>query len=401
MRYRFNPFRSMGAARTGAARIETSRTAPAAFHRSLEGYDPTPLQVCPGLAGNLGLGNLYVKDESRRFGLKAFKALGASWALHRQMEECARIGSPWPAVVATATDGNHGRAVAWAARRAGLEAVIFIPAHSVPARVEAIRGQGARVVLVDGTYDEAVDRCAAESARNGWQVIADTGYQGYMEIPLRVAEGYSTLFVESEEQIAARSLPAPDLVIVQGGVGALAAAAVDHYADRPDPPPVLAVVEPIEADCLLESIASKDGQPRPARGRQRSIMAGLNCGRVSLAAWPTLRNGVDLFLSIEDRFAEEAMRRLAHPPAGDPATEAGESGAAGVAGLMALLTDAAFGEARSRLGLSDRSVAMAINTEGATDPESYRRIVGSRPDGTMPADARPGGVKPGGPAPLP
>ena len=385
MRYRFNPYRSQDVARTAGAATESSQTGPVvAFHRSLEGYSPAPLQVCPSLARSLGLGNLYVKDESERFGLKAFKALGASWALHRTLEECARNGSRRPAVVATATDGNHGRAVAWAARRAGLEAVIFIPARSVPARVEAIRGEQARVVLVDGTYDAAVDRCAAESARNGWQVIADTGYPGNLEVPRWVTEGYSTLFAEADEQMAARSLPPPDLVIVQGGVGALAAAAVDHFSGRRAAPPVLAVVEPIDADCLLESIASEDGLPRPARGLQRSIMAGLNCGRASLVAWPVLRRGIDLFLSIEDRFAEEAMRRLARPAAGDPAIEAGESGAAGVAGLMALLTDAAFGEARARLGLSSRSVAMAINTEGATDPESYRRIVGITPCGPAP-----------------
>jgi diaminopropionate ammonia-lyase len=348
------------------------------FHRTLPGYAPTPLHVCPGLAGSLGLGGLYVKDESRRFGLKAFKGLGASWALHRLRQQRRAEGAPPPAAVATATDGNHGRAVAWAARRAGLPATIYIPAASAPARLEAIRREGARVVLVEGTYDDAVRRCADDSRESGWQVIADTGYEGYLEIPLLVAEGYNTLFMEADAQIEAGSLPPPDLLIVQGGVGALASAAV-HHVRTSGPRPAIAVVEPVDADCLLESIASPDGRPRAARGHQTSIMAGLNCGLVSLAAWPSLRTGVDLFFSIEDRFAEEAMRRLHHGVGGDPSIEAGESGAAGLAGLIALATEEAFREARRRLLVPGRTTAMVLNTEGATDPVSYERIVGTPP----------------------
>jgi diaminopropionate ammonia-lyase len=394
MRFVFNPFLRADAA--GAASPDetaaqargafapphqaagTSRQAVLQFHRSLPGYAPTPLHACPGLARSLGLAHLHVKDESRRFGLKAFKGLGASWALHRLLEDRRAAGAPPPRAVATATDGNHGRALAWAARREGIEAIVFIPAGSAAARIEAIRGEGARVVPVEGTYDDAVRRCAEESAENGWQVIADTGYEGYLDIPRLVAEGYSTLFAEAEEQIEVQHLERPGLVIVQGGVGALASAAVDHYR-RHHPRPIIAVVEPVDADCLLESIASPDGRPRPARGRQASIMAGLNCGTASLAAWPVLRDGVDLFLSIEDRFAEEAMRRFHRPAAGDPPIEAGESGAAGLAGLIALAADPAFRAARERLALSARTAALVINTEGATDPVSFRRIVGADP----------------------
>jgi len=374
MRFVFNPFLRPD----DGATAPPPRAAVLEFHRSLPEYSPTPLHACPGLARSLGLGNVYVKDESRRFGLKAFKGLGASWALHRFLLDCRAAGAPPPPAVATATDGNHGRAVAWAARRAGLPATIFIPAGSAPARIEAIRGEGADAALVEGTYDDAVRRCAEESDRNGWQVIADTGYAQYMEIPRLVAEGYSTLFMEADTQLDASSWPRPDLVIVQGGVGALAAAAVEHYR-RHQARPALAVVEPVDADCLLESIASPDGRPRPARGRQASIMAGLNCGSVSLAAWPALRRGIDLFFSIEDRFAEEAMRRLFLPVAGDPSIEAGESGAAGLAGLIALVTDGAFRGAREKLALSERTVVMVINTEGATDPAAFRRIAGRGP----------------------
>lgn len=355
-----------------------ARQAALAFHRSLPGYAPTPLHSLPALARASGLSRIYLKDEAHRFNLKSFKALGASWALHELVAARGTAGQPPLSTVSTATDGNHGRAVAWAARQARLAAVVFIPAHAAKARIEAIRAEGAQVIPVDGTYDDAVRRCAVESAAAGHQVIADTGYEGYMEIPRLVAQGYRTLFDECDAQLEERSLPQPDLVFVQGGVGALAAAAVDHYRARREPP-LLVVVEPVDADCLLESILSDDGQPREARGRQASIMAGLNCGRVSLAAWPTLRRGANLFLSIEDRFAEAAMRRLHQAPDGDPRIEAGESGAAGLAGLLALVQSEEFDAARARLRMSEKTVALLINTEGATDPAGFRRIVGCEP----------------------
>lgn len=339
------------------------------FHRSLPGYAPTPLQNLRGLASALGIGGLLVKDESQRFGLKAFKVLGASWALHRLREE--RSG---PFTVATATDGNHGRAVAWAARRLALPAVIFIPAYSAKARVENIRREGARVELVQGHYDDAVRRCAEASAANDWQVVADVGYEGYLEIPHWISEGYSTLFAEIEEQREDAGLPAPDVVLIQAGVGGLLHAAVDHFRSR-DGQPILVSVEPDEADALYRSIDSPDGQPVTSPGSQRSIMAGLNCGAVSLAAWPSNRLGVELFITIQDRYAEAAMLRLARPQGGDPVIEAGESGAAGLAGLLALLESPELSEAKRFLALGPHSDVLVINTEGATDPEGYRRVV--------------------------
>ncbi len=341
------------------------------FHQSLPGYAPTPLCQLPGLAGVLGLGGLQVKDESQRFGLKAFKALGASWALDRLL-----ASGDAPLTVATATDGNHGRALAWAAARAGVASVVFIPAHSASARVESIRREGARVELVQGTYDEAVRRCAAESVANGWAVVADVGYQGYLEIPHWIAEGYSTLFAEIEEERVRNESPDPQVVFVQAGVGGLLHAAIDHYRTRASQP-TLVSVEPVKADALFASINSPDGQPVVSRGGQDSIMAGLNCGEVSLAAWPSIRSGVELFLAIEDRFAESAMRRLARPIEGDPMIEAGESGAAGMAGLLAVLEAPELEEARRFLGLGPDSQVLLINTEGATDPEGFRRVLAS------------------------
>ena len=307
-----------------------------AFHRSLEGYRPTPLTSCPRAAAALGIGSLYVKDESARFGLNAFKALGASWAM-------SRTAAP---AFSTATDGNHGRAVAWMARRMGSAAHVFVPRNTpIPRRV-LIEREGAYVHVIDGTYDDAVRACAAESAAQNWQVIADTGYPGYLEIPQLVVEGYSTLFAEYAEQECER----PDLVFIQGGVGGLLSAAVGHFGG---PPPRLIAVEPLDADCLLESISSADGQPRTARGAQNSIMQGLNCGEVSLSAWPTVRHGVDLFVAIEDALAREAMELIAP-------VDSGESGAAGVAGLIAVCRQPVL---RQQLSLGPETRVFAVNTE--------------------------------------
>jgi diaminopropionate ammonia-lyase len=363
MSARVNPFFTPGVF------PDPPREAVREFHRSLPGYVATQLVDLPGLAGSLGLGSVYLKNEGQRFGLEAFKALGASWALHQ-----IRRAGEGPMTVSSATDGNHGRAVAWAARQLGLPAVIFIPAHSAPARIDKIRGEGARVELVQGTYDDAVHRCAQESERNGWQVVADVGYEGYLDIPNQIVEGYATLFQEIDEQLEMYARSAPNLVVVQAGVGSLLHAAVSHYRARADQP-MMIVVEPVQSDPLFASINSEDGRPTPSAGRQDSIMAGLNCGNVSLAAWPTIRRGVELFMTVSDRYAALAMRRLAHPVAPDPRIVAGESGAAGLAGVLALLEVPELRSARQFAHLGPATRLLVINTEGATDPDGYRRVV--------------------------
>ena len=367
MRFRVNPFRST---ESGTPR---DRNAIRRFHESLPGYRPTPLVRLPALARATGMQSLYLKDESSRFGLDAFKGLGASWAMHLLLEARAGLRT-----VSSATDGNHGRAVAWTARRLGLEAVIFMTAHSAPARIEAIRREGAEVVLVDGTYDDAVRICAERSAAEGWQVVADVGYPGYLEIPEWIADGYETLFAETTEQLVERQWPWPDVVVLQAGVGGFAAAGVRHLRSRPHPPRI-AVVEPVDADPLLTSALTDDGSPAVSGGGQQSIMACLNCGTVSLSAWPVLRAGVDVFFSISDEWAAEAMRCLGRGAAGDPRVTAGESGSAGLAGLLALMAGPELAGAREALGLGPSTTVLLVNTEGATDPVSYRRIVGSDP----------------------
>jgi diaminopropionate ammonia-lyase len=333
MKWNWNRFREPG---QGAAQDSEA----CGFHRGMAAYRVTPLVACPRAAAALGIGALWVKDESARFGLNAFKSLGASWAMSRIARERGAVPD-----FAAATDGNHGRAVAWMARRMGARAHIFVPRNTPPARRALIQGEGARVHVIEGSYDDAVRACAAESAACGWQVVADTGYDGYLKIPRWVVEGYGTLFAEYAEQ----EVEPPDVVFVQGGVGGLLCAAIRHFSSGPK----IVSVEPLDADCLRESIASPDGEPRTAKGSQNSIMHGLNCGEVSLTAWPEIRRGADLFLAIEDELATEAMELLAP-------MDSGESGAAGVAGLIAVCREPSL---RGELGIGPQTRVFAINTE--------------------------------------
>lgn len=366
MRYAINRFRVPD----GLAPNDDLRS----FHRTLPGYAPTPLWSLTGLASALGVRSIHLKDESHRLGLQAFKGLGASWALHRLQRE----GRLTTGRVATASEGNHGRGVAWAARQLGLSATVFMPARTAPARIAAIEGEGATVMLVDGSYDDAVRACAARSEQEGWQVVADVAYAGYTEIPEWIVEGYGTIFAEVDDQLRAGGHAEPTVVIIQAGVGGIAAAAVRHYTAREEQPS-LAVVEPEEAAPLLASAMTPDGTPAPASGRLQTIMSCLNCGTVSLTAWPVVRRGADIFFTIEDSHAASAMRRLAHPEPGDPRVVAGQSGAAGLGGLLALCSEPALAGARETLGLDATARVLLVSTEGAIDPVGWEQIVGERP----------------------
>lgn len=361
------------------------KRAPIDFHRRLPGYQTTPLRDVPGLARLLGIGQVLVKDESSRLGLPAFKILGASWAVYRALE--ARAGGtlePWrtidelvarlaplkPLTLATATDGNHGRAVARVAALFGFAARIYVPAGTAPARIEGIASEGARVEVVDGTYDDAVAR-AAQDASERCLVISDTSWPGYEEIPRWVMEGYSTIMTEIDDALAEHGEKSPDVVAVQFGIGALAAAVVRHYHQtaRETCKKILSV-EPLHAACALASMEA--GEIVTVPGPHDSIMAGLNCGRPSIVAWPIVSTGIDAFIAIPDERAREAMRALA-----GVGIVAGETGAAGLAGLIELLTGTKSAQHREALGLDERSRALILVTEGATDPTAYQRIVSS------------------------
>ncbi len=320
-------------------------------------YEPTPLKSAHRLAARLKVASVKVKDESGRFGLGSFKALGGAYGC---------TGTPAGSTVACASDGNHGRAVAWGARKFGLRAVIYLPAHVTEGRAAAIRSFGAEVVRVDGEYDDAVAQASSDTQANGWRVISDTSWPGYVETPRVVMAGYTVMVEEVHE--AHR----PTHVFVQGGVGGLAAAVVGHFWARLGPDrPVAVVVEPDTADGLYRSAVA--GEPRAATGSLHTIMAGLSCREVSPLAWKVLDAGAHAFMTVRDDGVAPLMRAAANGTPGEP-FEGGESG---VAGLLGLIRAARDGDFRRAIGLNERSRVLAFNTEGATDPELYARIVGT------------------------
>ncbi len=361
------------------------------LHRSLTGYAKTPLIERPALAKHLGIRKLYVKDEAHRFGINAFKPLGASYAIFRYLKDQweSRFGDHFgvdvfqdPAQLTrlgaktfcAATDGNHGRAVAWTARILTQRAVIYMPENTVRARVESIENEGGVVVLVNGTFDDCVARCDKDAKANGWVSISDTAFEGYMEIPKYIMAGYSTIFHELD-QINTPEKPRVDLVLLQAGVGGFAAAGSWFYTHRyGNRRPYLVCVEPTESDCFLESILKGKGMPKATLGDQTSIMAGLNCGIPSLAAWPIVKDAMHAFVAIDDCYAEEAMRAYYHVQGNDTPIISGESGASGLAGLIALCGDETLKPIRDRINLPDCSVLL-VNTEGDTDPVNFNRII--------------------------
>jgi len=361
---------------------------PWGLHQKLPGYQPTPLRQLDDLARIAGVSAVHLKDESNRFGLPAYKILGASWATLRILERMLGAAlEPWTTVdqlrerlvplgrlqLITMTDGNHGRGVARVARWLGYAAEIFVPRGTAQARIEGIESEGAVVTIVEGTYDDAVER-AASSVAPGVILVSDHGWPGFEEVPSWVAEGYETIFLEIERQIAEQQSAPPDLVLVQIGVGTLASAVVAHFrAEGRATFPTLVGVEPTGAACALHSIEA--GKPVMLHaGADASIMAGLNCGTPSTAAWPALEDGIDAYLEIEDERAREAMRLLAAS-----GVVAGESGAASTGGLLELMKGVATRRVREALEVGPATRVLLISTEGATDPVSYQQIVGRSP----------------------
>jgi diaminopropionate ammonia-lyase len=356
--------------------------APLELHRRLLGYEPTPLRDASRLAARLRVARVWVKDESSRLGLPSFKILGASWATYRALEQQLGGLGPWESVpdlrarlatrgplgLVAATDGNHGRAVARMAHLLGLESRIFVPSGTATARIEDIRKEGARCDVVAGTYDDAVAR-AAEEASERCLVISDTSWPGYEDVPRWVIEGYATIFWEIDDELARRAQPPPTLVVVQIGVGALAAAAARHYrrADG-DVAADMVGVEPVRAACVLASVEA--GAITTIPGPHDSIMSGLNCGTPSLVAWPIVSRAYDLYMAIEDERARAGMRALA-----EEGIVAGETGAAGIGALLELAHSGA-----APVALDGSTRVLVLNTEGATDPEAYEHIVGRPPN---------------------
>lgn len=360
--------------------------------RTWPGYQSTPLRELPGLARAIGIDALLYKDESLRFGLGSFKALGGAYAVYRYLaRELAEAGvaasvsiselmtgeyadAVSKRTVACATDGNHGRSVAWGAQMFGCPCVIFIHANVSKAREAAIASYGARVVRTDGNYDDSVARAAHDAQTYGWQIISDTSYPGYTEVPREVMSGYTVMVDETIGKLP--DARPPTHVFVQGGVGGLAAAVcAPLWWKFGTSRPRFIIVEPDNAACLHASAVA--GRAVHIEGDLDTVMAGLSCGEPSLIAWPLLAAGVHYFMCLDDDAALSSMRRLAAGEAGDAPVVGGESGVAGLAGLVALCNDR---DTARRLDLDEHSRVLVFGTEGDTDAELYTRIVGESGD---------------------
>jgi diaminopropionate ammonia-lyase len=371
---------------------ETEIAAARGFHSSIPNYEPTPLRSLPHLAAELGVSGIYVKDESCRFGLNAFKVLGASYAIARYL--AGRLGIniselPYDVLVsdevrerisnvtfATTTDGNHGRAVAWTARMLRQNAVIYMPKGSSKLRYDAIAAEGARVTVRDVNYDESVRMTADEANEKGWVVVQDTAWPGYEDIPTWIMQGYGSMAGEALEQLRDDGRELPTHIFVQAGVGSFAGAVQGFFrAVFGGECPKVVVTEANKADCYYRSAFVGDGKPHAVTGDMDTLMAGLACGEPNTIAFDILRDNASAFVSCPDYVAARGMRILGNPIAGDPFIRSGESGAV-AAGLLSFMTQCGYlSGVKDALKIGKDSVILLFSTEGDTDPERYRRVV--------------------------
>ena len=363
------------------------------FHKSFPQYSVTPLQKLSALASYLGVKGIYCKDESYRFGLNAFKVLGGSYAMGRYIaKELGRDISQLPynvlssdklreefgqATFFTATDGNHGRGVAWAAKRLGQKAVVRMPKGTTKTRFDNIAKEGAEVTIEEVNYDDCVRMAAAEAAKTEHGIIVqDTAWAGYEEIPSWIMQGYGTLVLEADKQLKENGVDRPTHVFVQAGVGSLAGAVVGYFAHKyKENPPVMVVCEASAADCLYRSAVQADGNLVNVTGDLQTIMAGLACGEGNTIGWDILKNHVTVFASCPDWMSAKATRIYANPLENDPHIISGESGSVPLGLAYTALHDEDAEDLKAALKLDENSNILVISTEGDTDPVRYREIV--------------------------
>lgn len=359
------------------------------FHQSFPEYTETPLWSLSSLAEELGVKNVYVKDESYRFGLNAFKVLGGSYAIGRELgkrlglsseelscqvltseETRKRLGDM---TFVTATDGNHGRGVAWTANRLGQKSVVFMPEGTASERLENIRLLGSDASITDMPYDDCVRKAKACADAYGWLLVQDTAWEEYEKIPGYIMQGYTTMALEALEQLHGQR---PTHILLQAGVGSMAAAVAAFFADcfGQERPKVI-IVEPHQADCFYRTAAADDGRLHFAEGPMNSIMAGLCCGEPCSIAWELLQEYADFCVAMPDYAAANGMRILANPLGNDPKVVAGESGASGFGLLTEVLRRKELAELKEKLQLDSESVVLCFSTEGATDRANYANIV--------------------------
>ena len=361
------------------------------FHRQVPGYQPTPLTRLSKLAQTWKVGEIMVKDESMRFNLNSFKVLGSSYAVGRLL--CQKLGVDLEKIdygylvsnevrntigqmtLITATDGNHGRGVAWVAEQLRQHAIVYMPKGSARSRVENIRSLGAIVEITDLNYDDTVRLTRRSAQENNWCVIQDTAWEGYTEIPLWIMQGYMTTCIEAYSQMFQAGIR-PTHVFLQAGVGGFSGAMVAYLVNKcQDDSPRFIIIEPNNAACILASAASGDGRTHRVTGNLDTIMAGLACGEPNPLAWDILRDLPSCYVSCDNFVAANGIRILANPLKGDEALEAGESGSVAVGVIDLLANNERFSGLKEELQIGPDSNLLLFNTEGATDPENYREIL--------------------------
>lgn len=359
------------------------------FHATFPIYKPTPLIELDKLSKSLNVKNIYVKDESKRFGLNAFKVLGGSYAignyiaqrLHKDIESISYdyiVSKEVKEILGditfiSATDGNHGRGVAWTANQLGQKCVILMPKGSSLERLDNIKAEGADASITDCNYDDSVRIANALAEENGWIMVQDTAWEGYEEIPTWIMQGYTTMAYEAYEQLQGVK---PTHIFLQAGVGSYAAAVQGFFADvYGEDRPITTIVEPNEAACIYQSAKARDGSIYPVKGDMNTIMAGLACGEPATVAWEVLKDYADHFITCPDYVAAQGMRILGNPLPGDDKIISGESGAASLGLVSEIMTNPNLKWMKETLKLDEHSVLLFFSTEGDTDRENYRKIV--------------------------
>lgn len=364
------------------------------FHKSFPEYSVTPLVTLKNLASNLGIKNIHVKDESYRFGLNAFKVLGGSYAIGNYIAK--RLGMdigelPYEKMVSpeireklgdltfvTATDGNHGRGVAWTANRLKQKSVVYMPKGSAKERLDNILALGSDASITDMNYDDAVRLANKGAEQYGWVMVQDTAWEGYEDIPLWIMQGYTTMAYEVVEQLKARNEERPTHIFLQAGVGAMSGGIAGFFADLygdGDDHPIVTIVEPNKADCIYRTAEANDGKLHFVKGDMDTIMAGLACGEPCTIGWKVLHDHADNFVSVPDYVAAKGMRILGNPLRGDDRVISGESGAATLGFVAEVMQNQSLDWLRRQLKLDENSVVLCFSTEGDTDKANYRRIV--------------------------
>lgn len=367
------------------------------LHRMVPSYQPTRLVNLQSLAQRIGVKAVLLKDESSRFGLKAFKGLGGIYAMFRIIcrelkldpEETTLdmlLKEPYREAIrnmvfATTTDGNHGKGVSWAAGILGCKAYVYMPAGTVEVRAQAIRDAGnAEAAITDMRYDDCVAWTAETARKNGWYLIQDTAWEGYEEIPRWIMQGYTTLYFEALQQMQEMGIDRPTHIFLQTGVGSMAAAIAAAAISAGARQPVIATVDPDEAACFYESFLAGDGALHKAASSEITMMAGLNCSIPCKCAWEILSACAAGGFAVSDEVTCRGMRLLAFPEGEDPSVVSGESGAVTLGLAELLMTEPGCEELRKHLGLNRESVIFLISTEGDTDPENYQRVTGKHTD---------------------